>query len=92
MRRRSKTIHFGTPTPTHNDESLNSQIQKKMTTADEDILISKILKQFDVIEKKTTNKASTARKVEEEINEAWQQIQNEFHDKTNVTMNIKTMK
>lgn len=57
---------------------------KKMSAHDEDILISIIMKFFTVIEDNSTIKL-TPRKRQQQLFDAWTQIQDEFRNKTKVS-------
>lgn len=64
-----------------NSQETNSQ--QKMTNEQEDILISLILKHFDVIENKTTDK-SLSQSNKKAATEAWKSIQSELEKQAKV--------
>lgn len=58
---------------------------KRMTTKDEDILLAEILKHFDTIENKTTDRSLTPKVVQAKNAEAWKAIKAAFCEKTGVS-------
>lgn len=62
----------------------NKTRQGKMPYSHEDILIESIMKRFDVVENKTTDK-SLCQSNKKRAAEVWKDIQTEFEEKTKVT-------
>lgn len=63
-----------------------------MTSEDEQILVSEILKKFDIIEKKTTDKSLDPQKVVKQQLDAWNQISSAFNEKAQVSQqDFRTM-
>lgn len=63
-----------------------------MTSEDEQILVSEILKKFDIIEKKTTDKSLDPQKVVKQQLDAWNQILSAFNEKAQVNQpDFRTM-
>lgn len=59
---------------------------RKMTDAQEDLLISTIMSRFDLIESKATDKSFTSKNLEKRVSKAWNEILSEFVAKTNVSV------
>lgn len=66
-------------------DMLRGSGRKNMSADHEDVLISIILKHFDIVENKSTNKSLTSDGLEAKQNAAWAEIRNEFADKTTVS-------
>lgn len=66
-----------------NKDAVEEHQNKKITYEDEDILISIILKNYDVIEDKSTN--SLSQKQQQQQIEAWEKVQQEFSHETKVS-------
>lgn len=66
------------------DKGKGKNQQAKMSYAQEDIFISSVLQWFDVVENKSTDK-SLSQSNKKKATEAWENIQTEFEQETNVS-------
>lgn len=74
-----------------NDEDNEGPSQrKKLSNDEEDKLIAIILRYYDILENKQTDKSLTPKKLREAQSNAWLTIQAEFKDETMVS-NFKVM-
>lgn len=60
--------------------------RKKINRSEEDVLIAAILKRFDVIENRATDKSLTPKNVEAGTAKAWSEIQAEYNSHESVTV------
>lgn len=72
---RRKTIHDGED---NSSETFRGAYNPRITEEQEDILIEEILKRFDIIENKRTDKSLSSKKSVELSSKAWEEIHNEF--------------
>lgn len=59
---------------------------RRMSPEEEDILLAEIIKYFDIIENKATDRSLTPKALQERHAQAWEQIKNSFVEKTGVSV------
>lgn len=57
---------------------------RRMTPEEEDILLAEIIKHFETIENKATDRSLTPKKLQDKNTQAWEQIRISFIEKTGV--------
>lgn len=63
-------------------------VKKNFNFDDEDVLIQTVLKHYDVVENKSTDKHLTSKQLETKQLDAWNAIRDEFVQNTKVSFNI----
>lgn len=79
IQNRRKTIHG----EQNSDEDVPAK-RSNLNSEQEDFFISVILKHYNVIENKATDKSLTPQKVKKNIDNAWESVQTEFFEQTGV--------
>lgn len=94
VRRRRKTMierptNFNSDMETEDegdDDTEPNKKRTKMTVEDENELISVILRHFDEIENKSTDKSLSAKNLNQAISKSWAQIHKEYSEMTGVSV------